>query len=255
MSIAPAWRITIPKRKSGSEAFSLFPRFSFAPEKLFNCASHQRPLARKGSDRPGNRGLREQPEPGYTLEADGEHGYRVGEQGLLVHQMSQGNPPTQPNPAPGVLPGGFVLQTDVYPHWLATHPSDPTKYKLDAEVDSGVLGFTIKTPNGGMGVGTRLFAAMWASFGSQIKGIRGSWVQGDPANPDANLDTNLKQFIAAYVKYRAAGMSVMDAQRRAALDDTWTGKRAKGVGFKTVTIESAIGPDAKWFTVEVLFTP
>ena len=35
-------------------------------------------------------GLRELPEAVYTVEVDGDHCYRVGEQGLLVHNQSQG---------------------------------------------------------------------------------------------------------------------------------------------------------------------
>jgi hypothetical protein len=35
-------------------------------------------------------------EPVFNIEVDGDHVYRVGEQGLLVHNMSQGNPAGQP---------------------------------------------------------------------------------------------------------------------------------------------------------------
>jgi hypothetical protein len=44
-----------------------------------------------------SRTLRAQPEPVYNIEVDGEHCYRVGQQGLLVHNQSV---PARPAPAP-----------------------------------------------------------------------------------------------------------------------------------------------------------
>jgi hypothetical protein len=41
---------------------------------------------------------RAEPEAVYTIEVDGDHCYRVGRQGLLVHNMSQPNPGGTPTP-------------------------------------------------------------------------------------------------------------------------------------------------------------
>ena len=152
------------------------------------------------------------------------------------------------------LPGGYIeLRSDANRYW-AVLPSDPETYRLVAEVIAGELAFTIKTPRGGRpGVGTGLFGLMWAKLGGRANSIHSSWVTRDPAIPGQALDTNLKQFNAAYQKYRAAGMGVMDAQRAAAVD-TWTGKRAKNLGFTKITIPVALGSDGDWNTVEVVFS-
>lgn len=176
-----------------------------------------------------------------------------------MNPMSPWEPVATPadlaNPVNTVLPGGFIeLRSDPNRYW-AVLPSDPVTYRLVAEVNSGELSFTIKTPSGGQrGVGTGLFALLWVKLGSQVKSIHSSWVAADPAVPGQALDTNLKQFNAAYQKYRAAGRSVVDSQKTAALDDTWTGKRAKGLGLGNITIGVLFGPEGAWDTVEVVFS-
>lgn len=158
------------------------------------------------------------------------------------------------NPVASGLPGGFIELQTPSNQYLAVLPSEPTKYRLDAEVVGGELVFTIKTPNTGVrGVGTALFGLMWQKHGSQVNVIRSCWVAGDPATPEDNLDTNLMQFLAAYQIYRTGGMGVLDSQLRAALDDTWTGKRAKGLGFSKVAVGRTVGSEGAWWTVELLF--
>ncbi len=49
-------------------------------------------------------------------------------------------------------------------------------------------------------------------------------------------------------------MSVSESQRKAALDDTWTGKRAKNLQLTTVTVILAFGPEGAWDTVEIVFS-
>jgi hypothetical protein len=63
--------------------------------------------------------LQEQPEPVYNIE--GDHCYRVGEQGLLARNMSPPNP-SFATPAPGTIP-----QTEVFAvraSWLHNSSSD-----------------------------------------------------------------------------------------------------------------------------------
>ncbi len=51
----------------------------------------------RGPVRLASRALRAEPEPVYNIEVDGEHCYRVGQQGLLVHNASAPCPCTLPD--------------------------------------------------------------------------------------------------------------------------------------------------------------
>jgi hypothetical protein len=86
--------------------------------------------------------LREEPEPVVNIEVEGDHCYRVGQQGLLVHNMSQ--PTGQPNPGgihahspcgcPGT-PGG----TPTTPPSGNTNPPPPRPHFSCAELHAIVV--------------------------------------------------------------------------------------------------------------------
>lgn len=65
-----------------------------------NFRSGERLLAADGST-PQVESFTPRPEPGplYNIEAEGDRCFRVGDQGLLVHNMSQGTPTPAPTPA------------------------------------------------------------------------------------------------------------------------------------------------------------
>lgn len=68
-----------------------------------------------------------EPEPGYNLEVEGDHCYRVGQQGMLVHNTSQPTPggtpvtciPGTPGGTPSTPPSGNTNPPPPTPHFTA----------------------------------------------------------------------------------------------------------------------------------------
>ncbi len=156
---------------------------------------------------------RELPAEVFNIEVDGDHVYSVGEQGLLVHNMSA-NPSIIPDPA------------NTPAHYAATDCTNP-QLGINGTLKGGVLKFDIVTvlPGNIRGAvsGKEFFAAMMDYFGvGNITTIRGVWISG------ADLDTNIDDFN----KFVLSGSSDTDAAKK-----TWTGMRANDYGFVNASID------------------
>jgi hypothetical protein len=189
----------------------------------------------------------EQEEPVYNIEVEGDHCYRVGQQGLLVHNASAG-----PIPAPaGVTDCCPEIRNPSPTHFelFNTHPNKNGPGKgnfIEGDILSGgKLFFVIQnepktTPTTGC-PGRWMFMQMIDHFGrSNIHSIQGSWY-GSPGRSD-NLDE---------VNRRTAGGAMTIVQ---AAWYTWTGMRANELGFTVATeYKPHVGTPGSYTEVYVLF--
>ncbi len=158
-------------------------------------------------------------EPVYNLEVEGDHCYRVGESGVLVHNTS-----ANPN---------LNIVTATNSTFRGEDCSDPRFYILTT-LASGVLQFEVVAQltagNRGSVSGKEFFAAMMAHFSANVRIVEGSWSRA------SGLTTNIDQLNRA----TAAGLSVKDAAPL-----TWTGLRASEYGYDKVTVTLATPPGAQ----------
>jgi hypothetical protein len=100
--------------------------------------------------------------------------------------------------------------------------------------DDGLVTFAVEAGAGSSMRGTEMFAQMMKHFGSNVKGVRGSWHYGD------NL--------AAVNKLTSEGMSLSEAALQ-----TWTARRAAEHGFKSVRVLESEGSAGAYKSVNVVF--
>jgi hypothetical protein len=202
----------------------------------------ERLLAKDGSTpRVLSLALRAEPEPVYNIEVEGDHCYRVGQQGLLVHNASVG-----PIPPPATVTDGSCCPeiTIATSSVFELKNSKKAMNFIHGELDSGELVFDVQnkpknTPQDGC-PGKWMFEQMWGHFGSgNISVLLGFWIGSDSDNlRDFNSHVS-----AGKTKEQAAWL-------------TWTGMRATEKGFKNVHIDSTdpktgTGP---FVAVQVRFT-
>ncbi|VTS04854.1 Uncharacterized protein OS=Planctomyces maris DSM 8797 GN=PM8797T_02084 PE=4 SV=1: PT-HINT [Tuwongella immobilis] len=176
-------------------------------------------------------------EPVYNIEVDGDHCYRVGEQGLLVHNASVG-PISAPSSASNCCPEVVTATTTEFE---LVNTAKQSNFIL-GELNGGELSFIIEnkpknTPQDGC-FGKWMFEEMWKHFGVSVKILVGKWTGSD--------SDNLKEFN----QLLSQGKTEMEAAW-----GTWTGKRAIEKGFKNVSVASRQPSGGPPFTsVEVRFT-
>ncbi len=172
----------------------------------------ERMLGHRGPVRVGSVMSRVKEEPVYNIEVEGDHCYRVGEQGLLVHNSSA---------HPGIKELTPPTSATVY---KAEDCTDPTFY-IFGTVGSGVLKFEVVTKTSTKSSNIRgedFFNAMMDHFGSSVKIIEGNW---DDTNPERT--SNLDYF------NKATGSSNISLEQ-AALVAPRTGQWADGRGYTKV---------------------
>jgi len=100
--------------------------------------------------------------------------------------------------------------------------------------DDGIVSFAVEAGAGSPVRGTEMFAQMMKHFGSNVRGVRGSWHYGD------NL--------AAVNKLTSEGMSLSEAALQ-----TWTARRAAEHGFRSVRVLGSEGAAGAYKSVNVVF--
>ena len=169
---------------------------------------------------------REHPEEVFNIEVDGDHVYRVGEQGLLVHNASTN---------PGIVPDPKST-ADFY---VAKDCQDP-RFFVTGRIDSytDCLIFTIVTKIRSTQERSSIppedfFDAMMAHFGKSAGGhpacIRGIW-----NDSDEERKTNLNIFNTL----KAAGKSDEDAAK-----GTFTGRMAVKYNYSKVSFGAFAPPN------------
>jgi hypothetical protein len=159
-------------------------------------------------------------EPVYNLEVEGDHCYRVGQQGLLVHNAS-------------VLPDGMTRTTSETDnnHFRAEECGSP-EFFIDGTLSGGAVSFTVVAEargRRGMFTGRRFFDAMLDHFGiRRVKVISAQWSDARP-----ELRTNLDIFN----RETKGGTTKGDAAFA-----THTGRWARARGF-TVIVSLVTTPD------------
>ena len=144
----------------------------------------------------------------YNIEVEGEHVYRVGESGLLVHNTSA-----------NIVEDSNNNSTNYY-----AHDCTDSELYIDGKLRGGVLGFVIKAGQkfGGTVSGKEFFNAMMNHFGKgNVSIIEGDW------SDDEELGDNL----VTYNKERKAGVAPEVAASR-----TWTGQRATDWGYTKIEV-------------------
>lgn len=108
--------------------------------------------------------------------------------------------------------------------------------------DAGIVNFKINT-SGTTTPGHSLFSQMMSHFGSQVKGIRGTWVS--PAKGAANKN------LGRVNELTAQGMPLEEAVRSA-----WTAEQAARHGFTKIKVgPGTTGTAGNYTCVEVIITP
>jgi hypothetical protein len=180
--------------------------------------------------------LRQEPETVYNLEVEGDHCYRVGQQGLLVHDMSALNPNIK------------VTSSPTSATTFRTEDGNDSDFFIFGTVGNGVLKFEVvrKLPNKTSTItGREFFDAMWAHLGSKVKVIEGSWDNTNPQRVD-----NLKRFNQATANPKVP-------LETAALVATRTGQWADDLGYSKVTFilldpDPQTGPNARGHFTKVI---
>jgi hypothetical protein len=165
----------------------------------------------------------------------------IGELGRSV-QTASGNPNN-----PGIRPDAAVNSSTRY---RAIDGTDPSFY-IDARIvtiaGKSFVEASIETVRGsvrGSVSGKDFFAAMIAHFGlGNIDGTHARWYSG------VGLDTNIDQFNQAVAVRGDTDLG----RRTAALDDTWTGGRAKELGLSEVDVYFRDPLSAPYIEVKVKF--
>ncbi len=125
-------------------------------------------------------------EPVYNIEVDGDHVYRVGKSGVLVHNMSTPNPPCPPANRSECEPE-FAMPPTSSSYWLRNKKRPLDNY-IDATITAmGYFHYDVRNdPDNGRGCpGTWLFEQAWMHFTQNnvtIHGIRGDWTFGRNLN-------------------------------------------------------------------------
>jgi hypothetical protein len=146
---------------------------------------------------------REKEEPVYNIEVDGDHCYRVGECGLLVHNASAGDPKVvQIETAhPGIKVDLPATVGDVF---RAVDCARPNDFFIRAELmPRGVLTFsvvTVRTASDRSTIrATEFFAAAMEWFGAgSVQEIHLRWIEVGAAPGGLMLDTNFQVFLTNF---------------------------------------------------------
>jgi hypothetical protein len=222
-----------PIRVTGRHPFWSVDRHDWVPVKELMVGERLKAL--NASARVESLTLREEPEPVYNIEVDGDHCYRVGEQRLLVHNASVG-PLAPPQGATNCCP---EVTKATATEFELKNSAKPTNFIFGQLVKGGEMSFYIEnTPKDGTGCpGRWMFDQMMQHFGASVKAIQGNWV-------GANSD-NLQQFN----KLTAGGTTSPEA----AAKQTWTGMQASNAGFSQVQVVSTSGSPGNYTNVNVVF--
>ncbi len=154
-------------------------------------------------------------EPVYNIEVEGEHCYRVGQRGLLVHPMSGANPGIRPDPK---STGDYYLaydylDSDFFITGMVDSWSDCLRFAIVNRIRSTGKRSLIPPED--------FFDAMMAWFSVPIACIRGIWNDTDPEKT-----TNLNIFNTLL----ACGKTDVEAAK-----GTFTGRMALNYHYSNVT--------------------
>jgi hypothetical protein len=143
-------------------------------------------------------------EPVCNIEVEGDHCYRVGQQALLVHNASAGDPKVVQ--VESAHPGIKVdLPATVGNTFRAVDCARPQDFFINADLVGGVLTFnvvTVKTLTDQSAIHAKdFFAAAMDWFGAgSVREIHLRWVEvgAIPGVPGLVLDTNFQEFLKNY---------------------------------------------------------
>ncbi len=154
----------------------------------------------------------------YDIKVEGDHGYRVGTQGLLVHNASVGDSPRPPANATNCVAEVTTATATIF---ILKNTSKENNFIYGELVEGDEVSFLIENlPADKTGCpGHWLFDKMMGHFGSSVNAVLGNWTYG------SNL---------AKVNSLTLGGSMTVEQ---AATQTFTGSNAALFGFTKVVID------------------
>ncbi len=167
--------------------------------------------------------LRDKDEEVFNIEVDGDHCYRVGEQGLLVHNASVGDMPTPPSGATNCNP---TVTTATPTEYILTNCLKAQNFIYGELVAGGEVSYIIENlPADKTGCpGYWMFAQMMMHFGSSVNAVQGNWTYGSNLAKINSLTTG-------------GAMTIEQAAPQ-----TFTGTNAGLFGFTKVVLDPANPP-------------
>ncbi len=177
------------------------------------------------------------------VEVGGGHVYRVGELGILVHNMSTPNSPCPPTNRTECDPE-FPSPPTAALYYLQNKKRPNTNFIRASITSAGQFNYDVEnTPHDGKGCpGTWLFEQACMYFEQQnvtINGIRGDWTFGTNLATINSLTAN----------------NQMTLEEAAVHPTLWAFQRASSKGYTNVTILDSDGSPGNYTSVDVLYTP